>query len=277
MYNKKNNFHINDKKNKTLKDKIISMEYPIFMMKSGFKKIKTYTNGNIKITLKPGTDGLATIFDKDIWIYAISKLQKAIKSGIPNINNTVAFTPCDFFSATNRFHGGKNYKLLEQSLCKLKGTVINISFFNFSKKIKTIECGLIESWNIIEKKSSKLKSSAIYITIPKWIYISLHKKKIPKTNPEYFKIRKPISRRMYEIACKNCKNKKKFSISLKKLYLTSGSNAKKFEFKRSLKTIEKLNNLPDYKLILDKKTEIITFKKIKKQKNSKTNHLLEKK
>lgn len=244
-----------------LKDEIISMEHPIFMMKSGFKKSRTYINGNIKIILKPGIDGLATIFDKDIWTYAISKLQKAINSETSNTNKTVAFTPCDFFSETNRFHGGKNYKILTQSLSRIKGTVVNISIFNFSKKIKTIEFGLIESWSIVEKKSSKLKSSAVYITIPEWLYKSLYGKKTLKINPEYFKIRKPISRRMYEIALKNCNKKKQFSITLNKLHLKSGSNASKSEFKRVLKSIEKINNIPDYKLIINQKTEIVTFKK----------------
>lgn len=259
--NKNNYFFADINTPVNLKEEIISMEHPIFMMKSGFKKSRTYTNGNIKIILKPGIDGLATIFDKDIWAYAISKLQKSINSKKPNTNKTVAFTPCDFFSETNRFHGGKNYKILEQSLSRIKGTVLNVTLFHFSKKIKTIEFGLIESWNIVEKKSSKLKSSAIYITIPEWLHKSLYGQKTININPEYFKIRKPISRRMYEIALKKCRRNKQFSITLHKLHLKSGSNAKKSEFKRTLKLIEKTNNIPDYKLTLNKETEIVTFKK----------------
>ncbi|PAV02407.1 hypothetical protein CBG25_11055, partial [Arsenophonus sp. ENCA] len=34
-------------------------------------------NNNIVVTVNPNAYGLATIFDKDIWIYTISKLQEA--------------------------------------------------------------------------------------------------------------------------------------------------------------------------------------------------------
>lgn len=107
----------------SFRDEIASMEHPFFALKGGDTKLRKYENGKVTIIVKPGSDGLATIFDKDVWIYAISKLQEAINHN-ETISRTVAFTPYDFFVTTNRDNGGKNYELLEKALSRLAGTSI---------------------------------------------------------------------------------------------------------------------------------------------------------
>lgn len=58
----------------TFRDEIASMEHPFFALKEGDIKTREYKNGNVTVTVTPNAYGLATVFDKDIWIYAISKL-----------------------------------------------------------------------------------------------------------------------------------------------------------------------------------------------------------
>lgn len=48
---------------------------PSFALEGGDTKDREYKNGNVTVTVRGNSLGLATVFDKDIWIYAISKLQ----------------------------------------------------------------------------------------------------------------------------------------------------------------------------------------------------------
>jgi len=56
------------------RDEMASMEHPFFALKGGDTRIREYVNGNINVTVRPAVGiGMATVFDKDVWIYAISK------------------------------------------------------------------------------------------------------------------------------------------------------------------------------------------------------------
>lgn len=80
-----------------------------------------------------------------------------------------------------------------------------------------------------------------------------------KISPDYFRIRKAIDRRIYEIARKHCGSQEQFLITLEKLHLKTGSTAKKAEFKRMLKNLAKVNDLPDYSLRYDVASDMVIF------------------
>lgn len=243
----------------TIRDEIASMEHPFFALKSGDCKTREYVNGNTTITIRSTDLGIATIFDKDIWIYAISKLQQAINNGEAVVQK-IYFTPYDFLVTTNREIGGKTYKDLEKALHRLKGTVITTNIKYNENKQETISFGLIDSWRILEEKKGKLDIGMIEVVLPNWLLEALKKKKILKISMDYFRIRKAINRRIYEIARKHCGNQYDCEISLEKLHLKTGSTASKAEFKRSIKNLVKDNKLPDYEVIFNNVREIITFK-----------------
>ncbi|WP_241973747.1 replication initiator protein A [Candidatus Pantoea edessiphila] len=242
------------------RDDISSMEYPFFALRGGDKKIRKYETENVIIKIKPNVDGVATIFDKDIWIYSISKLQAAINNNSP-ISRTITFTPYDFFITTNREKGGRAYSDFKKSLSKLAGTRIETNVIYSDSKRELVGFGLIDSWRIIDEKRGKLSIGMVEITLPNWLYQALHKKKILKISPDYFSIRKAIDRRIYEIARKHCGNQEKFSISLKNLHLKTGSTSLLKMFRYNFKKLVKVNNLPNYTILYDEKTDIVMFSK----------------
>ncbi|PAV02571.1 RepB family plasmid replication initiator protein [Arsenophonus sp. ENCA] len=242
----------------SFRDEMASMEHPFFALKGGDTKTRIYKNGNVTVIVESTSSGMATIFDKDVWIYAISKLQESMNKG-EQISRVIAFTPYDFFITTNRDNGGRNYELLEKALSRLKGTVIKTNVVYSEDKQETISFGLIDSWRIVEDKKGKLDVGMIEVTLPDWLYQALHKKKMLKISPDYFRIRKAIDRRLYEIARKHCGNQGEFTISLEKLHLKTGSTALLKMFRHNIKQLAKANDLPDYGIRYDAKADMVIF------------------
>ncbi|MGL9751206.1 MAG: replication initiator protein A [Symbiopectobacterium sp.] len=242
----------------SFRDEMASMEHPFFALKGGDTKIRKYINGNVTVIVKPTADGLATVFDKDVWIYSISKLQEAMNNH-QEISRTVCFTPYDFFVTTNRTISGRTYQELEKALDRLKGTTIKTNIVYSEEKQESIGFGLIDSWRIIEDKKGKLDIGMIEVTLPDWLYQALHKKKMLKISKDYFRIRKAIDRRLYEIARKHCGNQGEFTISLEKLHLKTGSTALLKMFRHNIKQLAKVNDLPDYSIRYDVKADMVIF------------------
>lgn len=259
----------------TFRDEVISMEHPFFALRAGDTKTRKYKNGRVTVIIRSLADlGLATIFDKDIWIYSISKLQEAINND-EKINRTIVFTPYDFFVNTNRAKCSRAYEDLKKALSRLNGTVIqtNIVFSEEKKEIK--EFGLIDHWRILEEKKGKIDIGMVEITLPNWLYQAIKKTKVLQINQDYFRIRKAIDRRLYQIARKHCGNQDKFIISLNKLYLKSGSNSILTKFKFNVKQLVRLNDLPGYEVNYDPKNNNVFF--VNRNKNLKKNQLSNKK
>lgn len=243
----------------SFRDEIASMEHPFFALKGGDTKVREYRNGNVTLIIRPpSVIGLATVFDKDIWIYSISKLQEAMNNH-QEISRTVCFTPYDFFVKTNRTISGRTYQELEKALDRLKGTTIKTNIFYSEDKQESISFGLFDSWRILEEKKGKLDVGMVEVTLPHWLYQALHKNKMLKISPDYFRIRKAIDRRVYEIARKHCGNQGQFNISLEKLHLKTGSTALLKMFRHNIKQLAKVNDLPDYEIRYDAKKDVVVF------------------
>lgn len=242
----------------SFRDELASMEHPFFALKGGDTKDRTYKNGNVTVTVRGNSLGLATVFDKDIWIYAISKLQQAIFENKP-ISRTIAFTPYEFFMTTNRAMSGRAYDDLEKALERLKGTIIKTNII-YSEDKQDIEIfGLIEKGRILKEKKGKLDIGMVEVTLPEWLFQAITKTQILKISPDYFRIRKAIDRRLYEIARKHCGYQNSFTISLELLHMKTGSSGKIEKFRFNMKQLSKINDLPDYSVEYKSETDSVTF------------------
>lgn len=243
----------------TFRDELASMEHPFFALKGGDTKVREYKNSSVTVTVRPAAEiGLATVFDKDIWIYAISKLQQAIFEEKP-ISRTIAFTPYDFFVTTNRNKSGRSYEELRKSLERLAGTRVQTNIVYSSERQETENFGLIDKWRILEEKKGKLDIGMVEVTLPDWLYQGVTQTKILKISADYFRIRKAIDRRIYEIARKHCGYQKEFTISLELLHLKSGSSALLKMFRHNIKQLAKANDLPDYSVFFDTEKDAVRF------------------
>lgn len=140
----------------SFRDEMASMEHPFFALKGGDKDTRRYNSGNKTVVVAPNAEyGMATVFDKDVWIYSISKLQESINNNEP-ISRNVCFTPYDFFVTTNRTISGRTYKELERSLERLAGTRITTNIVYSNEKQESIGFGLIDGWHIFDEKKRQV-------------------------------------------------------------------------------------------------------------------------
>src|SRR6516225_10455860 len=79
-----------------LKDDRASMEHPFFSLaKTPDLKERHYERNGNRITITPSIKGLATIWDKDILIYAVSQLVAAMNAGRQDLSPVIRLTAYD--------------------------------------------------------------------------------------------------------------------------------------------------------------------------------------
>ncbi|PWK31913.1 plasmid replication initiation protein [Cupriavidus plantarum] len=238
------------------KDDLISMEHPFFALRAGDRRVRTYERNGVSITVKPGADGCATIFDKDLLIYCISQLVEAMNRGRTDIGKKVRFTAYDFLVTTNRPTSGVGYQRLVGALERRKATVIQTNIVTESKRGQ-------EGFSLIDKYSAvegfDKRTSAIEVVLPDLLWSSVTKRRVLTLSRDYFRLRKPLDRRVYELARKHCGAQPRWRAKLSTLHAKSGSTDTLRKFRAALKATAEGNDLPAYLLALDSVTDTATF------------------
>jgi hypothetical protein len=250
-------FFVIDVFDASLKDDLASMEHPIFALKNGDTRNRFYEHNGNTITIMPSSFGCATIYDKDVWIYCISALINAQNNNEP-INRVVRFTAYDFLVSTNRNTSGRYYQLLREALFRLAGTriITNVKTGNYRLESNF---GLLDKVDIIYKDETDENSPiiAIEVTLPDWLFRSIEAKQVKTISADYFRLRKPLDRRIYELCAKHCGKQKEWHISLEILHRKSGSMATLRRFRQAIKELVASNDLPDYRLTYDDKKDVL--------------------
>jgi plasmid replication initiation protein len=250
-------FFIADLLDWALKDDRASMEHPFFSLsKKPDRQVRRYERNGVHVTIKPGADGMATIWDKDVLIYAISQLVEALNRGQP-INRTVQLKAYDLLVATNRHTGGENYDRLAAALGRLKATVIETDIATNGMRQRR-GFGLIDSWEIVEKTGNG-RMVAIQVTLSEWLYNAAVAKEVLTLNRDYFRLDGGLERRLYELARKHCGHQAQWTVGMELLHIKSGSTDLLKRFRAAVKRIVMADTLPDYRLKYDSAGDQVVF------------------
>lgn len=245
-----------------LKDDGVSMEAPIFTLATR-PDVSIWhwesKDGNRAITVTPSVLGRATQFDKDLLIYVVSQMTEALNRGRPDAHSrTVRFRVYDYLVATNKLTGGKEYQRLQDALERLRGTSIKTNIKTGGQRVKE-GFGIVDSWSIIEKSPSDDRMIAVEVTLSKWLFNAVQAHEVLTLNADYFRLRKPIERRLYELARKHCGDQPYFVIGVQLLQEKCGSKSALFEFRRALREIIEADTLPDYRMSLNAAKDQVIF------------------
>lgn len=241
----------------SFKDDAASMEHPVFSLstKPDFRVLKYEHNGN-SIEIFPSYTGLATIHDKDILLYLASNLMNAKNNGKP-IAQIVRFVAYDYFVSTNKQTGGNRYQHLQDGLRRLMGTVIETNIKTNGKEIKRA-FSLIDEWGVVENEEKVM--IAIEVKLSDWFYNSILGNAVLSIDKDYFRLRKPTERRLYELARKHCGNQVAWSIKLENLKLKLGITSPTRTLRFNLNQIAKTNHLPEYNISIEDDVVIFSRK-----------------
>lgn len=251
---KQNNFFICDITD-TFKDDMSSMEHPIFSLNKAIDtRVLRYERNNVVIEVSPSVKGLATIYDKDILLYLASALVNA-KNNNEAISKAVKFSAYDYLAATNKSFGGTQYQVFKDGLERLAGTRIQTNIKTNSVEI-TSNFGLIESFTII-KENSKSKAIAVEVVLSDWFYNSILGNKVLTIHRDYFRLRKPTERRLYELARKHCGNQPSWKIKLSTIQEKLGITSQLKQFRFNMRSIISDNHLPEYNIQME--NDVVTF------------------
>lgn len=235
------------------KGDMASMAHPIFSLSTKpDHRIRRYESGANYVEVKPSADGLATIHDRDVLIYCISQLMAAINDNKP-ISQHVRFRAYDLLSATNRGHDGRGYEQLKAAFERLSGTRITTNITTGDTEILE-GFGLIDSFRIV-RETREGRMQEVEIRLSDWVFNAIRHKEVLTLHRDYFRLRKPLERRMYELARKHCGRKDEWRVSLDLLQKKCGSGSTSREFKRLVQKIaredERHSHIPDYAVRLE--------------------------
>src|SRR6202167_2486769 len=254
----KGDLFICDVADAVLKDLVQQMEHPFYSLsKKPDTQIRRYEHNGNWLEIVPSVKGLATIYDKDILIYCISQLMGKLNRNEP-VGPRVHITSYDLLRFTNRGTSGKDYNALCEAIARLAGTRITTNIKSGGEEQRDT-FGLIDASSIRRKHGLDGRLLWVEIKLSDWVFNAIRGEEVLSLHPDYFRLGKPLERRIYELARKHCGRQASWSISLETLLKKSGSQSSIKRFRQHVKHIAEHNHLPDYQLAFDEQSDMVLF------------------
>src|SRR4051812_40601897 len=195
-----------------LKDDMASMEHPFFSLsKKPETIVRRYENKGKWLEVIPSAKGLATIYDKDILIYCISQIIAKVRSGVAP-SPSIRIIAQDLLVAINRTTGGKDYEALIDALDRLAGTRIHTNITTGGEMVDE-GFGLINAYKVRRSKNSG-RIIEMKIELSDWVFNAIRAQEVLTLHRYYFRLRRPLERRVYEIARKHCGKQEDWKIGI---------------------------------------------------------------
>jgi plasmid replication initiation protein len=242
-----------------LKDVMQHMEHPFYALsKKPETGVRRYEHNGRWIEITPSVKGLATIYDKDILIYCISQIMSKLKLG-EQISQRVRINSRDLLIFTNRGTSGRDYMALIEALDRLEGTRIRTNIVSGDEE-QIDGFGLIDASSIRRKHGIDGRLLWCEVKLSDWVFNAIRAHEVLTLHRDYFRLRKPIERRVYEIARKHCGQQDEWRISLPTLLKKTGSQSPLKRFRQMIRHLVVHDHLPDYSVSFDPETDLVTFR-----------------
>lgn len=242
------------------KGDMASMAHPIFSLSTKpDHRIRRYEDesGQSYLEVKPSADGLATIHDRDVLIYCISQIMAALNEGRA-VSRTVRLKAYDLLKATNRVTDGRGYDGLRAALVRLQGTQIETNIVTGGEEQLDIFSIIDRAKIVRETRDGRMQE--IEVQLSDWVFNAIQAHEVLTLHRNYFRLRKPLERRLYELARKHCGKKAEWRVTLPVLQRKCGSASTSREFRRLISNIAKQDaahhHIPDYAIRLEEQMVI---------------------
>jgi plasmid replication initiation protein len=196
--------------------------------------------------------------NKDILIYCISQLMDKLKHGEP-IGKRVRINSRELLVFVNRGTAGKDYKALQEAIDRLAGTRISTNIRTDDQE-QYDNFGLIDAASI--RRTHGLDGRLLWceVKLSEWVFNAIRAQEVLTLHRDYFRLKKPIERRVYELARKHCGQQDIWACSVTILHKKSGSRSTLKEFRRAIRHLSKHDHLPDYAVAFDEEKDQVIFR-----------------
>ena len=245
----------------SVKDDMASMEFSFYSVSTKVDNLPyEFSNGQQIIRIVPSVIGRPNQqFDKDLMLYINSLLARAQFENDDDYlkYRRIEINLADFCRFTQRKYDGSVCEAFLNSLLRLRGTTIQTTVRSSSEDELVNGFSFIESFTVLKKSKGKREGIlSAEVTISKWQARQIHDQYVLTIDEDYFSIKRPTERRLYEIARKFCGNQKIiFRISLDNLFMRMGLSSTKSirSFRYQVKHTVERDAIPKYHLALDEK------------------------
>ena len=242
-----------------LKDVMQHMEHPFYSLsKKPETTVRRYEHNGQWLEITPSVKGLATIYDKDILIYCISQLMAKLRNG-EQVSQRVRINSRDLLIFTNRGTSGRDYMALIEALDRLEGTRIRTNIISGDEE-QIDGFGLIDASSIRRKHGLDGRLLWCEIKLSDWVFNAIRAHEVLTLHRDYFRLRKPLERRVYEIARKHCGQQESWKVGLALLLKKTGSQSPEKRFRQMIRHLALHDHLPDYSVSFDPETDMVTFR-----------------
>lgn len=238
------------------RDDLGSMEHPLFALRAGDRRVLHYEHRGNVVEIQPSVLGRATQHDKDVLIYCISQLVEAQNRGRADVARKLRVTAYDLLVTTNRRTDGDAYQRLQAALDRLRGTTISTNITTAGRRVRG-GFGLIDSYRIVES-DGRQRMAALEIELSDWLYRAIQSRQVLSISRDYFRLRRPIDRRIYELVRKHCGAQRRWRVGLDTLHRKTGSGGPLRNFRGDMRQLANSNQLPDYRLRYDEARDTLT-------------------
>ncbi|MDE0003967.1 MAG: replication initiator protein A, partial [Rhodospirillaceae bacterium] len=243
----------------SLKDVQQQMEFPFFSLSKrpdhSFLRYSDRHGNSLEVV--PSGLGLPTIYDKDILIYAISQIMDRLNRGEAASRHLIIYA-ADVLEFANRTKSGRDYKSLESAFLRLRGCTIKTNI-RTGDEVETRVFGLIEEGGFIRKYGIDGRLQHVELVLSRWLWQAIEARQVLTLHPDYFRLRQPLERRLYEIARKHCGAQAEWKISLRLLREKCAAKSQLKLFRHRLRKLIEKGELLDYVMIYDGDQDVMIF------------------
>ncbi len=208
---------------------------------------KTGQTETVRIT-GSAEHGIATIFDQDLLIFAISQWIDAKRVGLEP-SRRIHFTPYQFFSWLNIAPHGTAYARLKDVLHRLKMTSIQTTIRSQTAKRnrnRVRQFSWISEWETTEEQG---EVRGVEVVLAEWLFESIQDFHVLTLDKRYFEIPGTVERWLYLYARKATGGANGiWKETFKNLYLKSASQQDFKYFASALRKLIQKDNLPGLRL-----------------------------
>lgn len=206
-----------------------------------------FQRGDMSVEVSaPSNIGIATIWDWDFLLWAVSQLNEAVNRG-ETPPATIKAPAYDILRAVRRGTSGREYRGLREALDRLKATTIRTTIQAAGKRGDTFS--MIEQVSWAEDPLGK--PLGVSVTLPQWLYRAVLDRRVLAIDGRYFDLTGGLERWLYRVVRKQAGDRRDgWRWTFADLHERSGVTRERKKFAHDLRRLAEANPLPEYWLTI---------------------------